>query len=180
MYIISPVRNQNFRYQLGNILILASFFILFFTYYPFIKLYFIPLTLAKNYDYSITIPKINAYAPVIPNVNPWKKQEYLKALSQGVAEAQDNPSFLFAHSSDLPWRMTRYNTAFLRLGELQNGDQIVIAKNGAKYTYEITGKIEVWPNQVQYLKQTQNQLILMTCTPVGTSLKRLLVFAKEI
>lgn len=134
-----------------------------------------------NQGYTISIPKIKAYAPIIPNVNPWQKDKYLQALSQGVAEAEGNPLFLFAHSSDFPWRMTRYNTAFLRLNQLQKGDQIIITKDGKQHQYEVVGKKEVWPNEVQYLKQADpKQLVLMTCTPIGTSLKRLLVFARPL
>ncbi len=173
------MKNRKIRAILGSILILLSLLILSLTYYPLIKLYFLPVDLPiYNQGYYISIPKISAYAPIITNVNPWQKDEYLKALSFGVAQAKDNPSFLFAHSSDLPWRVTRYNTAFLRLGELQNGDQIIITKDGAKRQYQVIKKIEVWPDQVQYIKEIpQDQIILMTCTPIGTSLRRLLVFA---
>ncbi len=172
------MKNLKTRHLLGNILILASLLILSFTYYPMIKLYFLPPPKVQNYSYSIVIPKINAYAPIIPNVNPWQKSEYLPALSKGVAQAKDNSSFFFAHSSDLPWKITRYNTAFLRLGELQKGDRIIIAKGDLTQQYQVINKKEVWPWEVQYVKKIDpNQIILMTCTPVGTSLKRLLVFA---
>lgn len=175
------MKSLKLHHLLGNILILASFLILVFTYYPLIQIYFFPpkVVVAQDQSYSISIPKINAYAPIIPNVNPWQKEEYLKVLSKGVAQAQGNPNFLFAHSSDLPWRITRYNIAFLRLGELKKGDQIIINKDGIKYQFQVVDKVEVWPNDVAYLKEPpKNQLVLMTCTPVGTSLKRLLVFAK--
>lgn len=173
---------KNQRHLLGSTLIFFSFLILFFTYYPFIRLYFFSYTTPiRDYNYSITIPKINAYAPIIPNINPREKDEYLKALSQGVAETAGNPWFLFAHSSDLPWKLTRYNTAFLRLGNLQKGDRIIINKNNTRYVYKVVEKKEVWPDQVQYLKEAdEKKLILMTCTPVGTSLKRLLVFAQPL
>lgn len=176
------LKNTRKRHLFGDILILAALLILFFTYYPFLQLYLLtPVLPTQNQGYTISIPRIKAYAPVIQNVNPWQKSEYLKALSQGVAEAQGNPMFLFAHSSDLPWRITRYNTAFLRLGELQTGDRIILTKNGQTHQYEVTGKKEVWPEEVQYLKQADStQLTLMTCTPVGTSLKRLLVFARPL
>jgi LPXTG-site transpeptidase (sortase) family protein len=42
-------------------------------------------------------------------------------------------------------------------------------------------KKTVWPNEVKYLKEDQGDiLILQTCTPIGTALQRLLVFAKPI
>lgn len=100
-------------------------------------------------------------------IGGWQKNEYLKVLSQGVAEAQRNPLFLFAHSSDVPWKITRYNTAFLRLGELQKNDQIIISKYGTAYQYKVVEKKEVWPDQIQYAEEAnQNLLILITCTPI--------------
>ncbi len=176
------MKNQNSRHLAGNILITVSLLILSFTYYPFIQLYLAPPSnTVQNYGYSISIPKINAYAPIIPNVNPWQKDKYLEALSKGVAEAEGNPWFLFAHSSDLPWKITRYNTAFLRLGELQKGDRIFINKNSNNYEYKVVEKREIRPENVRYLKEAnQDKLVLMTCTPIGTSLKRLLVFAQPL
>lgn len=188
----SKKRGRPFHFYLGNFLIISSVFLLFFTYYPFIKLYLqLPssgnLLVAEDGFYLI-IPKIQAKAPIIANTDPFNKEEYLVALQNGVAHAKDTALpeekgtiFLFAHSSDAPWRITRYNTIFFRLGELEVGDNIIILKDKKTYQYTVTGKKEVWPNEVQHLKDNQtNQLILMTCVPVGTSLKRLLIFAKPL
>ena len=160
-----------------------------FTYYPLIKLYVEPTPLPAESsinEYFLSVPKIGAYAPIILNVDPWNENDYLPVLPKGIAQArgssvpgQKGSIFLFAHSSDFPWRMTRYNTAFLRLGELQIGDQVVITKGGKTFKYTVKDKKEVWPTDIQYLKNPQgDQLILQTCTPIGTSLKRLLVFAE--
>ena len=78
--------------------------------------------------------------------------------------------------------MTRFNTVFLRLGELNMGDIISIYKDGKEYTYAVSDKKEVWPNEVSYLVNAEDEdiLILQTCTPIGTDLKRLLIFAKPV
>lgn len=176
------MKDKKTRHLLGNILILASAFLLIFTYYPIVKLYLLPAAIPiQGSGYSIAIPKINAYAPVITDVNPWKKEEYSKALEGGIAQAQGHPLFFFAHSSDFPWKITRYNTAFLRLNELQKDDQIIINKDGVKHQYKVIEKKEVWPTEVKYLKEADpNKLVLMTCTPTGTAFKRLLVFAQPL
>lgn len=135
---------------------------------------------------SISIPKISAYAPLIDNVDPWNGTEYRKALRSGVALAsgfskpgQSGTAFAFAHSSDSPWNITSYNTVFFRLGELKSGDEIQVNYNGQYFKYTVSYLIEVWPNEVEAVtKGDGDQLILQTCTPVGTSLRRLLVFAK--
>lgn len=177
------------RRLLGNIFIISSFVILVFIYFPLISFY-LPSTSTprSSGDFYIQIAKIDASAPVITNVDPWNEGEYDKALQKGVAQAKGThlPGekgliYLFAHSSQPPWKMTRQNTAFLRLGELNKGDWITINMYGKEYDYQVTDKKEVWPDQIQYLTQTDNnELILQTCTPIGTSLKRLLIFAEPL
>lgn len=186
---------KKISYYFGDFLIVSALLILGFIYYPYISLYLFPPSSA-NFDvgsFSINIPKIRAEAPIIENINPWLTTEYQTALEKGVAQAEGSAIpgkkgtiFLFAHSSQPPWKITRTNTAFLRLGELKIGDDININYEGKKYTYIVTDKIEVWPSEVNYLKdlnkesQEDQTLILQTCTPLGTSLKRLLVFASLI
>ena len=136
----------------------------------------------------ISIPRISAYAPLIDDVDPWNEQEYRRALKDGVAIArgfakpgETGTSFIFAHSSDSPWNITSYNTVFLRLGELKPGDIVELNYNGQSHKYSVSHSVEVWPNEVENLTRTfGDQLILQTCTPIGTSLKRLLVFATLI
>lgn len=177
------------RYYIGNLLIFISLSILVYTYFPFLK-FFLPNTSRQvaNGNFYINIPKISAIAPIFTNVDPWNESEYQQILHKGVAQAkgtslpgQNGTIYLFAHSSLPPWEMTRTNTAFLRLGELQTGDKIMINMYGTEYDYVVKDKKELWPNDVQYLtKNNTNQLILQTCTPLGTSLKRLLIFAQPI
>lgn len=159
-------------------------------YFPFLKLEGQEEVAyaAKPDSFYLSIPKIKAEAPIIENVDPWNENEYKQALDKGVALAkgfagpgEGKEIFLFAHSSEMPWKMTRTNTAFLRLGEVNAGDEISIFKDQKQFKYRVILKKEVWPNEVNYLLQKdQNQLILQTCTPVGTSFKRLLVFATPI
>lgn len=167
---------------IGDFLIVLALLVLVWIYFPFLQLYLWPSTInLAETSYYISIPKINALSPVVENVDPFNKDEYKKALQKGVAQAKDMNNFLFAHSSLPPWEMTRTNTPFLRLGELKNGDQITIHKDGKDHIYSVVDKKEVWPNQVGYLLENKdNQLILQTCSPIGTDLKRLLVFAKPI
>ena len=185
--------NMHFNSRiLGNILIAASLIGLNFIYYPFMKEFFFPpqITQAQriNTDFSIEIPSQKIFSKVIPNVDPFDEYEYIEKLKSGVAQAKGTslPGMkgtihMFAHSSDVPWRITRYNTAFFKLEFVKNGDAIIVRKNGTSYIYKVYDKKTVWPNEVKYLKEDQGDiLILQTCTPIGTALQRLLVFAKPI
>jgi len=135
-------------------------------------------------DY-ITIPKIKAQAPLKFNVDPWNQSEYDEVLKTGVAHAkgtylpgESGRSFLFAHSSGNPIEQTNYNTVFVRLGELNNGDEILVKREDTIYKYKVTGKKVVWPSEIEYLEKNDTPgIIVQTCWPIGTSYKRLLIFA---
>lgn len=185
---------KSFSYYLGNTLIIVSLAGILLLGYPFITMYFFPPKVQQvqtlqdqKKGFFITIPKIHAQAPVIPHVDPFNEASYHEALKHGVAQAegtalpdQKGTVFIFAHSSGMPWEQLRYNTIFLRLGELKRGDPVMITYNGKTYTYIVADKKEVWPSEVSYLQSKKdNQLILQTCTPIGTSLKRLLIFAEK-
>ena len=177
--------------SLGNIIILIALITLSYIYYP-IALVYSPYQAnieVSDYSYSVSIPKINAVSPVMDDVNPFIEAQYQAALEKGVASGlgfadpgENSLIYLFAHSSGSPLRQSRYNTVFLRLGELNNGDQINLKKDGKNYNYQVSDKKEIWPSEVEkYLKsKNENILVLQTCTPIGTSLKRLLIFAKPV
>lgn len=184
--------NNKVQKRIGEILIFLSLLGLVFIYYPLAKEFFFPPVYSQeekeSIEFSVEIPSINAFSKVIENVDPFDQTEYIESLKDGVAHAsnsslpgENGTVYLFAHSSDVPWRITRYNTAFFKLGNTEIGDRVIIRKDGKEYTYEIFDKKEVWPDEIEYLTESQGDvLILQTCTPVGTALKRLLIFAKPI
>jgi len=182
-------KNNQIYYYLGNLLLLLSILGFIFIFYPLVQIYLYPpkiqLSLPRTGTY-ITIPKISAQAPIKENIDPFNPAEYHEALKTSVAHAkgtslpgQHGTMFLFAHSSGAPWEITRFNTIFLRLAELNKGDTIDVQKDGHVYKYIVSGKKEVFSREVNYLLQVEkNQLVLQTCTPIGTDWKRLLIFAK--
>lgn len=156
--------------------------------FPFLAILIFPPKVSSVSTLSgthLTIPKIRAQASVQENVDPFNKAEYNQVLKKNVAHAkgtslpgQNGTVFIFAHSSATPWEITRLNTIFLRLGELEKDDLIEIQKDKKTYKYKVREKREVMPSEVNYLlNNNKKQLILQTCTPIGTDWKRLLVFA---
>jgi len=172
---------------IGDFLIGLSIAIILFIYYPLITVYLFPgQEKVINAEFSIKIPKIKLASPIVKNVDATNEKEYRAALTKGIAHAKGSSFpgtkgviFLFGHSSDYPWNLTRYNTIFLRLGDLQKNDLVILEKDGKEYKYKVVDKKTVWPNEVKYLSQNgKTQLILQTCTPIGTPFQRLLVFAE--
>src|SRR5260221_3660746 len=139
--------------------------------------------------FSVVIPKINAKANIIANVDSGNEVEYDKALSIGVAHAkgtyfpgQGKNIFLFAHSTNAPWNVSRFNAVFYLLDKLTKKDQILIYFADKRYIYEVTETKIVEGTDTSALSRQSSEelLILQTCSPPGTSWKRLLVFAKLI
>lgn len=135
---------------------------------------------------QILIPKIGAFAEIGWDIDHTNQATYEAALEKGVAHAavssypgEQGNSFLFAHSNtSLRTQRTR-NTHFYLLPKLESGDHILIDRDGVRYVYQVTGAKVVDPQEVEYLTQFSptTTLTLMTCYPLGTSLKRYLVFA---
>lgn len=143
----------------------------------------------KDTSFTIVIPKINANANVIPNVDPTNEDEFLEALSHGIAHAkgsvfpgQKGNTYVFAHSTDNWWNVGRYNAIFYLLKDLSIGDKVIVYFQNIRYNYTVTDTKIVDPTDVSYLvdaqKAPEETLIMQTCWPPGTTWKRLLVFAK--
>lgn len=138
-------------------------------------------------NFGIVIPKIAANAPVVANVDPYDSAIYQKQLAKGVAHAQgtglpdeNKTMFLFAHSSGDILMAQRYNSVFYLLNKLTQGDPIDIYYQDQPYHYQVTTVKTVAPDSIDYLANVpDSDLILMTCTPPGTTWKRLLVMATK-
>lgn len=143
----------------------------------------------KDPEFSIVIPKIAANANIIANVDVADQKVYLEALKGGVAHAagssfpgEGGHIFLFAHSTDYFWNVGNYNAVFYLLTKLEVGDEVNLFYRGQRYVYKIEDKAIVDPSEVDYLtrKSDVEFLTLQTCWPAGTTLKRLLVFARRV
>ncbi|MBI2443520.1 MAG: sortase [Candidatus Levybacteria bacterium] len=175
--------------HLGTVLIVLSFIGLLIVALPFV-LSRLPSQAAQinQIGYYVSIPKIQAVSPIVVGVDPWNQTEYNRALSRGIAQAKDTflpgqnkLTYLFAHSSGLPWEILSKNVPFLRLGELKTGDQITLTNNGKEYVYTVKEKKVVAAGETKYLKNTgEDVLILQTCWPIGTDWRRLLVIALPV
>ncbi len=142
-----------------------------------------------NTNFSIVIPKIAAAAPIVENVDSQNKDAYLKALRRGVAHAAGtsfplDPGnvYLFAHSTDSFLNFNAYNAVFYLIGKLKKGDEIFIyyRDRKIKYVVEEVKVVDAKDNEYLYGNGSDKLLILQTCYPPGTTLKRLIVIAREV
>ena len=144
----------------------------------------------KNTDYGVVIEKIGVNAPVVANVNAADYDEYIAALSKGVAqargtadpgsmEADNNNVFLFAHSALNAVQARQYNSVFYLLRKLEKGDRIVTFFKGKRFDYIVTSNKVVQASDISYLTDPSKDpiLTLQTCDPPGSSLRRLIITA---
>lgn len=137
--------------------------------------------------FSIVIPKIKAESKIIANIDAGNAKEYQPALMKGVAHAKGTvfpgmtgTIYLFAHSTDAPWNISRYNAVFYLLRELETGDMIVIFFNSKRYNYLVSEVKIVERTENDFFNQKEEELlVLQTCYPPGTTQKALLIFAKR-
>lgn len=139
---------------------------------------------SKIDELGIEAKKIDLLAPVVEDVDGSDESVYIKSLKGGVAHhsgtslpGQGGNIFIFGHSST-ETGIGRYAKVFERLGDLEVGDEVNIYHNRVKYTYTIFEKRVVAENNMSVLNETEDeQLTLMTCWPIGTDEKRLILKA---
>ena len=148
-------------------------------------------------DNRLVIPKLNLNVPIVVPPNDallredWKSLEenIQMSLQDGVVHypgtakpGQAGNFFVTGHSSYFPWAKGEYKSVFARLSELKTGDEYWVFYGGDRFRYVIEGKKEIKPSDVTVLDQPVSKRIgtLMTCTPVGTTLRRLIINAREV
>ena len=146
-----------------------------------------PSPIEVEQNFNLTIAKIAVEAPLILNVDGNDELAYLTALEKGVAHlsgsvfpGQLGNSFIFGHSSYYFYAPGLYKSIFANLDELDIGDDIIVNSEKNEYHYKIFEIRIVDPDDVEITKNVPDHpetLTLMTCTPTGTTLKRLIIFA---
>lgn len=131
---------------------------------------------------TLSIPKLNIDHAVVRNDHTDLKQSLIQYV--GTANPGDlGNTVIFGHSV-LPqfFNPQNYLTIFSTLHRLALGDTMEIEADGAKYTYKIFEMYETAPDDLSPLAQTYTgrYLTLITCTPPGTYLRRLIIKAQII
>ncbi|HEU5121365.1 MAG TPA: sortase [Candidatus Saccharimonadales bacterium] len=139
----------------------------------------------------LIIPKINVDVPIVFDTTPDQGSQ-LKAMENGVAwfgipganskPGQVGNTVLSGHSSNDIVDGGNYKFIFARLEQLIEGDTVYVNYQGKRYTYTITKREVVQPTEVSKLVYPTDKpiLTLITCTPLGTALNRLLVTAEQV
>ncbi len=142
-------------------------------------------------DPKLIIPKINVDVPVVYGVGNDHASQ-MAAMEKGVAHfaipgansvpGQIGNTAISGHSSNDLFEAGDYKFVFAQLEKLEQGDTIYANYEGTRYTYTITKKEIVAPTEVSKLTYQTDKpvLTLITCWPLGTANKRLLVTAEQV
>ncbi|MBR2709599.1 class E sortase [Candidatus Saccharibacteria bacterium] len=147
------------------------------------------ITKEVSADPRLIIPKLNVDVPVHFDI---PLSEVMSAMNNGVAHyripgasafpGEIGNTVITGHSAGDIYSSNPYKYIFSGLERLENGDLIYVNYKSVRYTYRVIKKEIVLPTNVAALVvETDKPLLtLVTCTPLGTSEKRLLVTAEQI
>ncbi len=130
--------------------------------------------------YNLSIPKLGIDNALVRVGGEDLKSSLIQYQGTALPGELGNP-VIYGHSV-LPQYFDphNYTRIFSTLYTLKPGDKIIIKLADIEYTYVIIDMYEVKPDDLSPLAQTYDgyYLTLITCTPPGTFLRRLIVRAK--
>lgn len=147
---------------------------------------------AVTSDPRLIIPKIGVDVPIVWDAVASSEVSLNAAMDKGVAwfnikGANAKPGELgnfvvSGHSSNDWLDGGDYKFIFARLEQLSEGDAIYVNYNSVRYTYTVSSTKVVQPTDVSslHIGTDKPRITLITCTPLGTALNRLLVFGDQI
>ena len=135
--------------------------------------------------YMISIPALNIEKAVV-KIGGLSLEKNLIQYPGTANPGELGSPIIFGHSvSPLFYNPSitnprRYTSLFTKIMNLKKDDKIIVEYDGITYTYRVTNKIEVKPDDTYILEQRYDarELKLVTCTPPGTLLRRGIVFAQ--
>ena len=130
--------------------------------------------------YTLDIPKLGIKNAIVHIGGEDLKKELVQYPNTAVPGDFGN-TVIFGHSV-LPqfFNPNNYLTIFSTLYKLKAGDEIIIHYDGVRYLYRVKEIFEVLPTDLTVLSQRFEGkiLTLITCSPPGTYLRRLIVRAQ--
>ncbi|HEY1937031.1 MAG TPA: class D sortase [Candidatus Angelobacter sp.] len=122
----------------------------------------------------LEIPKIQVDAIVVEGASRKDLSEGPGHMKQTAQPGETGNAVITGHR----------DTFFRHIYELNKGDQIQVRRSGRTFTYEVTGRKIVMPEDISVIKPTNDpQLTLITCYPtyyIGPAPKRLVIFSKLV
>lgn len=131
-------------------------------------------------SYTLSIPKLGIKEAKV-STSDYDLSKQLVNWGGTAVPGNEGNAVILGHST-IPWLFDPkdYKTIFATLHTLENGDTIIATVNGVIYTYKIFEMTVVDPSNTGAIlgqNYDNSYITLVTCTPPGTTWKRLLVKA---
>lgn len=132
---------------------------------------------SNNSTYYLSIPKLKINDAVV-TIGSMDLEKSLIQYPQTSLPGQLGNTVIFGHSV-LPqfFNSRNYLTIFSTLYKLNQGDEIILRYDKSTYKYVVEEMFEVQPTNLSVLEQRfdSKTLTLITCSPPGTYLRRLVI-----
>jgi sortase A len=124
---------------------------------------------------ALIIPKLNLNGTVVQGVDWEALKQGVGQVPNGTNPGDDYGNVAFAAHNDI------YGELFRHLDELEAGDTFQIQTRTAVFTYSVTEKRFVEPNEVEVLQPRQGATAtLISCYPYQIDNQRIIIFADRI
>ena len=128
-------------------------------------------------SYMLSIPSLGVYDATVSTVD-YDLAKHLVNYPGTQIPPRNGNSVVFGHST-LPqlFNPKDYKTIFATLYKIKVGNEIFVKSSGVLYKYRVYSIIVVDPQDTSIFSQSYDDsyLTLVTCTPPGTTWKRLIV-----
>ncbi len=132
---------------------------------------------AKQTTYTLVIPKLKIKDGIV-STSSYDLSKHLVHYGGTAMPPNNGNTVIFGHST-LPqlFNPNDYTTIFANAHKLEIGDEIIATINNVSYTYRVKTILVVNPTDTSIFSQEflTPHLTLVTCTPPGTTWKRLII-----
>lgn len=131
-------------------------------------------------EYEFSIPSQNISHMKVSAVDFDLSKHLVQYFSTSKSPVENGTSVIFGHSTLPQWFDPKnYMAIFANLHLLKDGDNIVLTVNGRDYNYKVFSRTIVESNDPNIFSQAYDNsyITIITCTPPGTTWKRLVVRA---
>lgn len=130
--------------------------------------------------YNISIPKLKIQFANVSTIDTDLSKHLVHYPGTAIPPEKGN-GVIFGHSTIPQWfNPTNYKTIFATAHTLTIGDKIIATVNTQEYTYTISSITITTPDDTSIFSQDTDgsYLTIVTCTPPGTTWKRLIIKAR--
>ncbi len=139
--------------------------------------------LQKVSEYDLSIPSQNISHMKVSAVDFDLSKHMVQYFSTSKSPIENGTSVIFGHSTLPQWFDPKnYMAVFAHLHLIKDGDEIVLTVDGQDYHYKVFSRTITDSNDPNIFSQAYDNsyITIITCTPPGTTWKRLVVRASLV